>query len=417
MPEKTEHLQSEKWCFRGFLTPFSFFKAFNLNNHHHQINNASDIKFLDIKDLDLSSKHFENNNQETTYYQSLLKNGTLHYVENIEAKFKLLKVGDFTFPILITSDNYENSYVCSPFGNYVLLGIESLQEIKNRFLKKLGRFGINIFGKILKASSINSAIYINHSLLSTDLQPNDLHKNHIKTIVSFLKKKYPQHAIIFRSINSYTCPEIKQNLKLCDFHFIASRQIYLTDVSDLNLLQTRIIKSDLKLWKEKTYEVVEGNDLTYDDELRILNLYKMNAIEHHSSLNPQINIHFVQLLKKNSIFQFKALRKNGLIEGVVGYYIKDKIFHCALIGYDRQNASSNQIYRLLSIMLLLEASKTANTFHQSAGASIFKKIRRAKSFQEYQAIYTKHLNWKQKFSWTFIKLILNIFAIRFMKKY
>lgn len=417
MPEKIEHLQTAKWWFRGLPAPFSFFKTSTLTNNAHQINDDLDIKFLDIKDIDLSSRHFKNNDLEANHYQSLLKNGVSHYVENIAGRLRLLKVGNTTLSLLITSDNYDNSYVCSPFGNYVLLGMESIDGIKNQFLKKLISSGITIFGKLLKASSINSAIYINHSLLSTDLQPEDLRKNYIEAIVSFLKKKYPRHAIIFRSINSHTCSRLEQNLKLCGFHFIASRQIFLTDVSDIELFKTRIIKSDLKLWKEKTHEVLEGKDLTHEDDLRILDLYKMNAIDHHSSLNPQINIHYIQLLKRNPSFHFKALRKNGIIEGVVGYYVKDKIFHCSLIGYDRKSPSSNQIYRLLSTMLLMEASQTANIFHQSAGASFFKKTRRAKNFQEFQAVYVKHLDWKQKSAWNFIRLVLNKFAIRLMKKY
>jgi len=414
MNSKTRLVQSEKWWLRWIQNVSSFTKPAILNSFAEEFKPSPDVVIYGINDLDQIPDCAP---LEKEYYKSLVQNGISHFIKNISAELSLIKVDTHFFPLLVASENYKDAYVCSPFGNYVLLALESLQSIRNPLLKKIGALGLYFLGKLIKATKINSVAYINHSLFSTDIQPDHLSLAQIEKIVSVLKAKYPNHSIIFRSLNSFGCPQLKEKLRICNFKFIASRLIYLTAANDRRLFQTRIIKGDLKLWNAKSYEIVPGTKFSTEDELRILELYSMLSIEHHSRCNPEININFIKLLIKNPLFQFKALKKDGKIDGFVGYYIQDKILHCPLLGYDKCSPKSNEIYRLLSTMLLIEAAANANIFHQSAGASFFKKTRRAKGFQEYQAVYSRHLMWKQRTAWFIIKTLLNVFAIPFMKKY
>lgn len=359
----------------------------------------------------------DNFSDQIEYLKLLLQNGVSHFVENILADVNILKIGDKLFPLLITSGNYHNSYVCSPYGHYISLGLESLKDIQNQYQKKMIEYGLKCLGKIIKKGEINPVVYINHSLFSTDLQPNDLTESQLRNAVYFLQKQFPRHTIIFRSINAKTCPDLQNRLKLCSFKFIATRQIYLTDTKNPELYNTRIIKSDFKLWEKKSYEVISQNEFTEEDERRILTLYHSLSLENHSICNPKLTRHCFNLLKKLPHFQLKALKKDGVIDGIVGYQIKENILHCSFFGYDKNHLNSTQIYRLLSTMLLLEAVKNEKLFHQSAGASFYKSIRRAKKCQEYQAIYTKHLPLKQKLTWWLLKIVINTLAVPFMKKY
>lgn len=355
---------------------------------------------------------------EMNYLKSLIQNGISPYIQNISAKYSALKLGKDIFPLLITTDNFQDSYVCSPYGNYISLGIEWLQTVKNRWLRQISHYGLKSLGYLIKKGRINSVIYFNHSLLSTDLQPNTLTESQIKTAVAFLKEKFPNHTIIFRSINAETGSDLKRCLKASGFKMLASRQIFLTDTKNPELLQTRIIKSDLKLWREREYDVVSYENFSGEDEERALELYQLLAIRSHSEFNPQITKRFLQLANQHSSFQMKGLKKNGKIEGVVGYYVKENILHCCFFGYDKSNKqNSTLMYRLLSTLLLLEAAKNGNIFHQSAGASFFKSVRRAVGHIEYQALYSRHLPMKQKLVWHFLRLTMNTFAVPFMKKY
>lgn len=359
----------------------------------------------------------DNFSGEIDYLRFLLQKGVTHFIENILAEVNILKIDDLFFPLLITSGHFHNSYVCSPYGHYISLGLESLRNIKRPWQKKMIEYGLKGLGKIIKKGEINPVVYVNHSLFSTDLQPNTLTESQIKSTLLFLKEEFPSHTIIFRSINKKTCPDLKKRLRLCGFKFIASRQIFLTDTKNIELYHTRIIKSDLRLWEKKEYEVISHKDLTEEDEERILTLYHSLCLDNHSPCNPKLTKDCLDLLKKIPSFELKALKKNGKIDGIVGFYTKENIFHCSLFGYDKNHPDSTQIYRLLSTLLLLEAAKNEKLFHQSAGASFYKSIRRANKYQEYHAIYTKHLPLKKKFTWQLLKTVINTFAVPFMKKY
>lgn len=351
------------------------------------------------------------------YFTPLVKDGIKHYIDNINAEIRLLVVSEHVIPILVVNNDYSNAYVCSPHAHYVSLALDSLHVIKNSWVRRGVQSLLKGFGKLLLKGEINQIVYVNHWLLSTDLYPQNLTPEDIGAITSFLKKEFPRCAIAMRSINQKTNQTLHKQLKKCGFNFIASRQVYLTDTGDKSLFSTRIIKSDLRLWKDNDYEVIDDKQLTSNDFTRILKLYNIVSLEHHSHLNPQLNARYIKIMIEQGFLKVKALKLNGNIDGVVGYFEKNNQFMCPFFGYDKSHPDKNRLYRLLSTLLLLEASKKASIFHQSAGASFYKKIRRAVGHQEYMAIYTSHLPPKQRFTWGFLRSIMNSAGTIFMRKY
>jgi len=351
------------------------------------------------------------------YYTHLIQDGVSHYIANISAQFCLIKNGNATLPILIATGNYDDSYVCSEYGHYVLLGLESLHVIQNPLTRKFAAGFLKSIGKIIKKGHINNVIYVNHSLFATDLQNNLLTTAQVDAITKYLQTKYPQHAIIFRGINSLCCPQLKDTLAKCNYTFIAGRQVQITDPTNPLLYETRIIKSDMRLWRDNPYTVAEQDKLSGDDDASILELYNKLAIENHSKLNPGIKLRYIKLLKNNPHFKIKTLKRDGKVEGAVGFATSRNAFTCLLFGYDKKQPDAPHLYRIMSTLLLLEAKKKGTIFHQSSGATFYKKIRRAKSITEYQAVYTKHLPAPQRAAWALLRTIMNTIAIPLMKKY
>lgn len=351
------------------------------------------------------------------YFTPLIKHGVDQYVKNINATLSILKLRESIFPLLIVDNVYENSYVCSPYGHYILLGLESLHLLDNRFLRASAASSLKGLGKILKQGNINNIVYIDHWLFSTDLHLKEMGNADLQCIVQFLTEKYPRHALALRSINSKNNPELKEHLKQNQFSLLLSRQVYLTDATDDSIFNTRILKSDLKLLRECDYELVDNDQLDEKEHERILELYNLLTIQQHSTLNPQLNLRFIRLLLEEKILQVKALKKNGVIEGIVGYLERDQTLLCPFIGYDKSHPDKTRLYRLLSTTLLLEAKKRKCLMHQSAGASFYKTVRRAVGYPEYLGVYTRHLPFKQKCVWGLLQGMTNLAAPRFMKKY
>ena len=340
------------------------------------------------------------------YFVPLVKNGVGHYIENVNARMCILNAITHVLPVLIVDDDYENSNVCSPYGFYILSALRYQEHFfSSGFLRMSFEKFIKGLGKILMRGKINKIIFVNNWLFTTDLHSKDISEADIKTITTYLKEKFPQHAIAFRSINTLMNKELKNKLRDANYNLISSRQIFVTDTENQSIFKTRIIKSDLKLWKESDYDVIDLTELTGKNKERILELYYMLCIESHTKLNPQFNLRFINLALENGLLRLKALMKNGTIEGVVGFMERDNTFLCPFIGYDKNHPDKVHIYRLLSTLLLLEANKKNQLFHQSAGASFYKSIRRAVRYQEYWGIYSRHLSFNQRFTWLLLQAL------------
>lgn len=353
-----------------------------------------------------------------SYLTPLVKNGLNHYITNIRSSMGVVLIDDHVLPIVITSnEHYNDSYVCSPYGHFIALGLKMLFLINTPWKRKIIEQTLVKCGKLLLKNNFNQVVYVNNWLFSTDLCSDNLSSDQIAAITKVLSDNYPKHAIIFRSLNKKTTPQLQQALVANRFDLIASRQIYLTDVSDSTLQTTRIIKSDERLWQNKKFTLVTHDQISQEDMDQILNLYHQISIVHHSALNPQISKEFISLLFEQNLLSFQILKDQNKVAGAVGYLQRDGVFFCPVFGYDRSHPEHTQIYRLLSTLLFKQASATSSVFHQSAGASKFKTIRRAQGHIEYLGIYHRHLNTRQKFVWKTVKQVMNTVGVAIMRRY
>lgn len=366
-----------------------------------------------IQSLDLAGK-----DPRKTFLTSLVKEGLHNTIGNIKAEVALLKADRHLLPILVPNGKRGNSYVCSPHTHYITVGIESLGTLMNPAIRFLAAGALRTLGFALNSASINKVIYVNHWLLSTDLHPASLTQHQIDEITATLIKRYPDRAILFRSLNSWTNSRLMRHLDKTGYHFVASRHTYISSMEDETVFSNRIVKNDLKLWQEACCEVADAEALTDVDAKRIAHLCRILAIDHHSSWNPRVDANFIEMVKKHPAYTLKAIKKEGVIIGAIGYQINEEgVLTCTLFGYDKNHPDQTDHYRLVSTLLLLEAKKHAKTFNQSAGGSYFKKSRGARGYTEYQAVYTKHLSRRQNAGWSLLKKIINRFAPDMMREY
>lgn len=344
----------------------------------------------------------------------LVKEGTASYFTNIETKMMVLQIEDFVLPITINDSVLDNSYVCSCYSYYIGYGIISANKIKNKFLQSSVKQVIKGLGKILKLGHIDKIVSVNNWLFSTNHYPK-LEKKQILSIRKFIQETFPGHAIVFRSINTLdeNCP--MNPLTEAGFKLIASRQIFLLNAKDAKIFEARLFKSDLKLLNKTDYQI---DDLKNPYEAnRILSLYNALYVDKYSKLNPQPTEKFIELLITNQIFNFKTLKKNDQIHGVVGYYSAFGVMSSPFFGYDTSLPQERGLYRLLSTILTTVAKNKKQLFNQSSGASFYKSVRKATPTIEYSAVYTAHLPFKTRCTWQMLKLVVNHFGILWMKNY
>lgn len=379
-----------------------------------------EIQLFDAKNIDeLSWPETEAGQYAKQFLIPLVKDGTQYYIDNIDAQVSVIKVENHIFPIIAVTENYANSWVCSPYAHYISYGTQSVHRlVGNAFLASIVKSIMRVLEKISRAGHMNSVVYVNNWLFSTDLYPQGITPQHVSEIVKLLKNVYPKHAIIFRSLNQLTVPDLMNDLGKQSFQLIASRYIFVTNGKDDSIFKTRIVKSDLKLLRETSYRLVDETELTKDECNKLLDLYRLLYVEQHSHLQPQFNYKYMELLFENNLLRFKVLKDtNDQIKGVAGYYKRDHVMMCPIFGYNKDDPESNTIYRLLNIALLNEANREGLSFNQSAGASFFKSLRKAEGSHEFMAVYSKHLPIQRKIFWSTLKFFINTIGMPYMKKY
>lgn len=354
------------------------------------------------------------------YAQALLtpfiKKGVSHFIENIKTELRVLRLEDVILPITINEGEYHNSYVCSPYSYFISYARESLDILKQPWLFHVMDRLLRGIGVIFRKFHFNKVVIVNNWFCSTNLYPK-LDSQQIVKIAQFLRRSFPQHAIVFRCVDSCTNSICEKTLKTIDFEYIATRQIFFLNPSQTSLLDSRIFKSDLKLLKNSGYQIIEGKDVLDEEFPRLLELYRNLYIDKYSALNPTFNVEFLRLVIQQNLMHFKALKKDGRIDGVVGYVEREGKMYCPYFGYDGEVPQEVGLYRILSTVLMLEAYEKRLFFHQSSGASTFKKIRKADDCIEYTAVLCKHLKWTRRIPWFMLKCLYNTLGKSYMEKY
>jgi len=345
-----------------------------------------------------------------------IQKGVSKYIDNVQTEMKVLVFDELVFPITINDAEYDNSYVCSPYSYFISYAKESLDFLPYPWLCHTMAALLEGTGKILRHFNFNKVVVVNNWLYSTNLYPQ-LQQQDVLRIVQFLQHSFPHHAIVFRSIDPYTNPICYETLQKVGFEYIATRQIYFINPHESTLFESRLFKSDMKLLTNSGYEIVGGEHLTQADLPRLLELYRDLYINKYSDLNPKFTEDFLRLVLANKILNFKVMKKNGRIDGVVGYVQRNGKMYCPFFGYDRTVPKEVALYRMLSTVLMLEAHDRRLLFHQSSGASMFKKIRKAHGCIEYTAVHYKHLPFRRQMPWLVIKNLYNSLGIIYMKRY
>lgn len=345
----------------------------------------------------------------------LMKEGSHCYIENVKTEVCVIQIGKKIFPLTINEAQYENSYVCSPYG-YLRYALDCPELISNPALRFVLNTLIKGLVKFVRFGQINKVIMVNNWLFSTNIYPT-LTEIEVQLITAFLKDHFPHHAIIFPSIDQYIDQERYRYLHQNGYQLIANRQVFFLNGKNPEVFETRLFKSDLRLWKKSGYELIDATTLPSKEYERLLELYSNVYISKYSSLNPKLTVRFIQHAVENRLLHIYAIQKDQSIDGVIGYFYRHGVMFCPFLGYDTKKPKEPSLYRLLCTILMLEAQKHQTTFHQSSGASFYKTIRRAEPHLEYQAVYIRHLPFYRQIPWLVLKGVFNTIGIPFMKKY
>ncbi|HHF7344458.1 hypothetical protein [Legionella feeleii] len=357
------------------------------------------------------------NDKSLKYSEPFIHSASNEWILNVETKMMTAEMGGFVFPVTVNEEEYRSSYVCSPYNALVTYGQDELFKIKNYPLRLFLSLLMKTLGNLLRLGEVNKNLCINNFLLSTNPYPDwsgDGAEEERKKIQSL----YPQHAIMYRSLNKHTNEALIQQLTQLDFMLIASRQVYIFDSKLCDFKKRNNTQNDRRALMKGNYRLVTHEQINRDDYPVIVDLYNKLYLEKYSQHNPQFSEKLIEYWHKNHLLTMFGLRDQaGVLQGIIGIFESEKVITAPLVGYNTHLPNQNALYRILIYLILDYSEKKGCCLNLSSGASEFKLLRGGQPFIEYSAIYIKHLPLYRRFTWKAIRVLLNWLFVPIVKRY
>jgi hypothetical protein len=272
------------------------------------------------------------------YLLPFLQQPTAAFIPNVTTSLYVLQLNSTVLPVTVNEAEYDNSYVCSPYTHYVSYAKQELYLLKSRTAQRTLKGLLAFIGLFLQASRCNRTVHVNNWLLSTNLYP-ELSSNELDEMLSCLLHRFPQHALVFRSLNKTINGLLIERLEALGFIMVPSRQVYLlypchNGGDALNAKGRWLLKRDYGLLEKHGYEVIDSLQLTTADASRFAELYQMLYLDKYSYYNPQFGQPYFELALRESLLHFQALRHKatGRLDAVLGYYGRNGVMTTPIFG-------------------------------------------------------------------------------------
>lgn len=350
-----------------------------------------------------------------SYMRPFFEKGSASMIANVETVPALLRLPGLILPVTVNSEEYDNSYVCSPYTACVSYAKEELSKLHFPLLERILRALIEGLSGVLKKARINAVVCVNNWMLSTNLYPA-LKPADIPAIRDLIVGRYPHHAVMFRSLNSHTNKALIKSFRRNGFILAPSRQVYLFDPALSEYGARHNSKMDARKLETTEYEIAGHDDITEDDYARIVELYNLLYLEKYSRHNPQFTLELIAHWHRNKLLHMQGLRgRDGRLDGVVGCFEQNGITSAPLVGYDTSMPKHLGLYRMLIALVLKRAQDHDMVLNLSSGASGFKLLRGGHGFIEYSAVYIAHLPRPRRFVWRLLAFLLTFLGVPLMK--
>ncbi|KAB8141297.1 GNAT family N-acetyltransferase [Chloroflexia bacterium SDU3-3] len=349
----------------------------------------------------------------------MVRHGPAHLIANAQAEVQVLRVGDALLPLVLANAAASpQSYVCSPTVHYIDYACREVElELGGRPLARA------VFPSLLRLLRIplgwaqfEQVVYVNNWLLSTNLYPA-LPLDALPAVRDALAAAFPDRAIVFRSVSDMLGEPLRGRLARLGFRGVFSRQVYLLDPRDGGYARKKSFQKDRSLARRSPYQWGAAQQIAPHEIGRVKHLYDSLYIDKYSAFNPQFTEQFFAEALREGWLMLMAARRDGRVDGVLGFVERNGVMTTPLIGYDRSLPAEDGLYRLISLKLVEEAAARGLVLHQSSGAAAFKRHRGSLPSVEYNMVYDRHLPPARRAPWAALATLTSTLIVPLMRLY
>ncbi len=350
----------------------------------------------------------------------LMQQGTRAFIANVQAAVEIVVMGDTVLPLIVADAvrrrHSGQAYVCSMLTHYIDYAQREveLELARQPTLRRTAPLLLESLRPLLLAGNVDQCVYVNNWLLSTNLYP-PLDASMLDALHAALVQAFPQHSIVFRSLNVAMHADLLAALRQRGYLPLLSRQVYLLDPRDGVYLRRRDTRNDMRLARRTPYRWRSHATLHPADSPRLRALYDDLYLSKYSHHNPQFTTRFVRTAMQQQWLTLAALEQHGRLDGVLGYIERHGIITAPLVGYDRRVPPDAGLYRLLGLHLTHAAAERGCLLHASSGAAAFKRSRGCTPALEYSMIYAQHLPPMRQLVWRLLAGLLEKVVVPLMQ--
>lgn len=362
----------------------------------------------------------DNDPAKVTSFVQLFNAVPVHeLVGNLSTAVSLFTSAQHVFPLTLNSSRLRaNCYICCFSSAYIDYAIDETRNFAaHPWVRMMVRGLIRSCAPIVRLSGLDDQVQVNNWLFSTNPVPR-LDDRAAIAIRDTLAGKFPDRAIVIRSLNKIADPQTIAVLAANGFRLLAARQIYIFADRNKAPAMTRDMKRDRTRLRTTRYQQVGNSEISGSDYARCEALYNMLYLDKYTSLNPHYTARYIRDMHQRGILQLAGLRdENGQLVGVTGLFENGTTLTQPIVGYDTSLPISDALYRMLMAMAQDHASAHSLFFNMSAGAANFKKRRGAVPAIEYNAVYVGHLSLVRRLAARVMELVLTGVGIPLLRKF
>jgi hypothetical protein len=332
------------------------------------------------------------------YLRELAVIGPAAFADNAPVGMRIVDAFGVTLPIVVVEPGPDLADVFSPVARFADYPRSEIAKHGRGWVKPWACAALFAYGGLLRACAAERAVHVNNWMLATN-PGRPLAAGEYRQLNDFLRARFPEHAIVHRTVNPYFNRAHHDALVAAGGRMVCTRIVYIIDPRSERFRRSSEVRRDRQHFRKTAYRVVDVGPDDGVDVRRLASLYRQLYLDKHCRLNTAFNARFFELILRTPFLRTRIVEHEGRIDAFGVSYVNDGFVTGALTGYDTTRPRSLGLYRLAMMDKMLIAEELGVPLNISGGSGGFKCLRGGFPVREYDAVFDDHLPPWRRLAW------------------